>query len=182
MKNKSLVVLLGIFFIGIFGFPTQAQEKTSQDRKIDARYTGELNRSDLVNSPYTNRWFEPRYDRYKLDKNAMGTIEKNINDFDIVMFMGAWCPDSHREVPRVFKILENSGYDMDKLKVYTLNHRMQSTEQFEKGLNITNVPTIIFYQDGQEVNRFVERPRQSIAKDIAKIVSGEEYKHYHLRK
>lgn len=182
MKNKSLILLLGIFFIGIFSFQTQAQEKKSQNKKIDARYTGELNRSDLMNSPYTSRWFEPRYERYKLDEKAMETIEKNINDFEIVMFMGAWCPDSHREVPRAFKILENAGYDMDELTVYTLNRRMQSAEKFEKDLNITNVPTIIFYKDGKEVNRFVERPRQSIAKDIAKIVSGEDYKHYHLRK
>lgn len=182
MKNKSLVILLGIFFITMNSFQTQAQEKEPQQKNIDARYTGELNQDDLMTSPYTSRWFTPRYDNYKLDKNSMETIKENINDYQIVMFMGAWCPDSHREVPRAFKILENSGYDMDELTVYTLDRRMKSAEKFEEDLNITNVPTIIFYKEGKEVNRFVERPKQSIAKDIAKIVSGEEYKHYHFKK
>jgi len=178
MKNKVLL-LISLFMISILSFQLQAQE--TEHRNIDFRYTGELTQEDLINSDYTNRWFKPRYEKYNPDEKSMQTIKKNINDFDIIMFMGAWCPDSHREVPRVFKILENSGYDMDNLTVYTLNSRKQSEEQHEKKYNVTNVPTVIFLKDGKEINRFVERPRETIARDIAKIVSGKEYKNSRIR-
>lgn len=160
--------------------PQQRQQQELQG-KLTPRYTGELTLEDLKESTYTNRWYEPRYKSYTPDKASLETIEKNINDYDLVLFLGTWCPDSHREVPRIYKILEQTGYDMDKIKTYALNHRMQSEDHDEKDLNITNVPTLIFYKDGKEVNRFVERARENIAKDMAKIVSGQEYKHYHLR-
>jgi len=186
MKRTSILALISFFILSSLNFQMNAQEKTNQqktkeNRTIDARYTGELNQQDLINSPYTSRWFEPRFKSYHPDKTSMQTIENNIHDYELVMFMGAWCPDSHREVPRVFKILEDSGYDMDKLKVYTLNTRKQSADKTEQEYGITNVPTVIFFKDGKEVNRFVERPRETIAKDFAKIVSGEDYRHFHLR-
>ena len=179
MKNKFLIALIGLLFVSFFTFETQAQE--TESKTIDFKYTGELTQEDLINSPYTNRWFEPRFDSYNPDKKSMQTIKENIDDFDIIMFMGAWCPDSHREVPRVFKILEESGYDMDRLTVYTLNNRKQSEDQHEKKYKITNVPTVIFLQNGKEVNRFVERAKETIAKDMTKIVSGEEYKNARYR-
>ncbi len=179
MKNKILIAFIGLFIASIFTFKIQAQE--TEQKNIDFRYTGELTQEDLVNSPYTNRWFNPRFERYNPDSESMEIIKNNINDFEIIMFMGAWCPDSHREVPRVFKILEESGYDMDDITVYTLNNRKQSEEQLEKKYNVTNVPTIIFLKDGKEINRFVERARETIAKDMAKIVSGKEYKNSRQR-
>src|SRR5699024_8834777 len=152
------------------------QEKAREEKspKIDYRYTGPITKKQMEESRYTKRWFEPRYKRYKPSGEAMETIKKNINDYKIVAFMGTWCPDSHRDVPRFYKILDEAGYDMDNLKVYALNHGMHSKTHEEKDLNITNVPTFIFYKNGKEVNRYVEHARQSLAKDIAKKVSGQD--------
>src|SRR5699024_9401715 len=103
------------------------------------------------------------------EKEAIKTIKEHINDYDIIAFMGTWCPDSKREVPKLYKILEEVDYDLGKVKMYTLNHMKKSDEGIEKDWNITNIPTIIFLKDGKEVNRFVEHARQSLAQDIAKI-------------
>lgn len=177
MKKLTLLAIMALL-IGNFQWAS-AQEDTQ--KQVDYRYTGELNKEDLLNSPMTYRWFAPKYESFKADEVALKTIKKHINDYDIVMFMGTWCPDSHREVPRVYKILDETGYDMDHLKVYALAHGMVSKSGEEKGKNITNVPTLIFYKDGKEVNRFVEHPRESLEKDIAKIVSGEPYQNYHFK-
>lgn len=181
MKKLGLIALSAVFACNVFSYQATAQEKTEAKKQINFRYTGELNQDDLATSPFTKRWYEPRYDSYSPNAEAMKTIKANINDYDIVMFMGTWCPDSHREVPKVYKILDEAGYDMDHIKMYALAHGMRSKSGEEKGLNITNVPTVIFYKDGKEVNRFVEHARQSLEKDIAKIVSGEPYKHYHYK-
>ena len=55
----------------------------------------------------------------------------------------------------------------------------QSPNPEAKGLNIHRVPTFIFYKDAKEIGRFVERVRESLEKDMLKIVSGQEYKHFY---
>ena len=55
--------------------------------------------------------------------------------------------------------------------------RVSGPQNFEKGLEVLNVPTIIFYRNGNEINRFVELPVNSLESDIAKIIKGESYTH-----
>ena len=184
MKSQ-LLTLSGLFVFCLFCFQACAQSKDGQKepRNITAQYTGEIDNQDMSHSEYTSKWYEAVYKSYntEAEKEAIKTIKEHINDYDIIAFMGTWCPDSKREVPKLYKILEEVDYDLGKVKMYTLNHMKKSDEGVEKDWNITNIPTIIFLKDGKEVNRFVEHARQSLAQDIAKIVSGESYKHYHQR-
>src|SRR5699024_11343460 len=111
-----------LLIFGCFSLYSNAQGKQAT-RAIDYQYTGEISQEDLINSPYTARWYNQRYKMYRPAPNAVQTIEKNISDYDIEVYMGTWCPDSHREIPRFFKILEQVDYDMDKLKMFTLDNR-----------------------------------------------------------
>lgn len=136
---------------------------------------GEFDKEDLQQAEFSN-WFNAGYDEFKPSEEAMTTITKNIGDYEIVAFMGTWCSDSKRETPKVFKILDEAGYDMSKLTFYGVNRQKTTTDSIEKEYNLNRVPTVIFLKDGKEVNRFVEYPRESIEEDFAKIVSGEVYK------
>jgi thiol:disulfide interchange protein len=52
------------------------------------------------------------------------------------------------------------------------------SEVERKSLNIINVPTIIVYDDnGDELNRYVEFAQESLEEDLLKILSREDYKH-----
>lgn len=176
MKKNTLIPLTACIIFTIFCFQVNGQSKTEKHRTIDYNYTGELNKNDLLNSSSTARWFKTRLNRYEPDTASIKTIRKYINEYTIEVYMGIWCPDSRREVPRLYKILEKTNYNMDNLTLYTLNHAKKAKSHIEKGKDIVKVPTIIFYKDGKEVNRFVENSRESLPKDIAKIVSGETYK------
>ena len=89
--------------------------------------------------------------------------------------MGTWCEDSERGVPAIFKLLDAVNFDQNKIDIYAMSEEKTTSENFEKGLNIIKVPTLIFYKDGKELNRFVEFSIVSLKEDIRKIVSGEEY-------
>jgi hypothetical protein len=52
----------------------------------------------------------------------------------------------------------------------------QSPEHEERGLNILRVPTLIVYDNNNELNRFVEYPVESIEKDLLKMLSRLPYK------
>ncbi len=136
---------------------------------------GKFKKADLLQQPYA-AWFEPRYEQFKPNAKAIETIKENINDYEITIFMGTWCGDSKRETPRFFKILDETGYNLDNLTAIAVDYSKSTPEKYEEKVDLDRVPTIIFYKNGQEVNRFVEFAQESLEEDIAKIVSGKDYK------
>ena len=113
--------------------------------------------------------------RYKVNNEWVDSVEKHFKDLNLKLFMGTWCEDSEREVPAIFKLLDAVNFDQNKIDIYAMSEEKTTSENFEKGLNIIKVPTLIFYKDGKELNRFVEFSIVSLKEDIRKIVSGEEY-------
>ena len=136
---------------------------------------GKVNRIGLKQEPY-GFWFNTEYEDYKVDKGSLEGVKEALKDVDILAFMGTWCSDSQREVPRFFKILDQLGYDLNKLQLVALSnhpdHYKQSPQHEEEGWNIEYVPTIIFLKNGKELGRIVESPDQSLEKDMKKILIG----------
>lgn len=137
---------------------------------------GELTREDLMESPFAS-WFHAGYEQFSPADMSMEVIKKNISNYEIVAFMGTWCPDSRREIPHFYKLLDQAGYDLSKLTMIGVDRSKTTPEKTEEEYNIERVPTFVFIKDGKEVNRYVEYARETLDQDIAKIVSesGEQY-------
>jgi thiol-disulfide isomerase/thioredoxin len=133
---------------------------------------GQINRAGLEKAPYAD-WFTPTYNQYKVDKESLSGL--NLKSTDMKIFLGTWCSDSQREVPRFYKILDELGYSSKKVEVIALdNHpdrRKTSPDGSEKGWNIEYVPTFIFLKEGKEVGRIIESPMVSLEKDLKSILS-----------
>lgn len=137
---------------------------------------GKFQKEDLQQQPFS-KWFSPRYEEFTPEPEAMTIIKENIDDYKIKIFMGTWCGDSKREVPKFLKILDKADFDYKDVDMVAVDYNKQTPSKIEEELNIQWVPTIIFYKNGEEVNRFVEYSQgESIEEDIAKIVSVEKYK------
>ncbi|SDS07198.1 thioredoxin family protein [Gramella sp. MAR_2010_147] len=146
-------------------------ENTQEDMLL-----GEFTKNDLQQKPFSS-WFAPRYEKFSPKPEAMSTIDENLADYEIKVLMGTWCGDSKREIPKLIKILDNAGYDYKNIDMVAVDYNKTTPSKIEEELNVHHVPTIIFYKEGKEVNRFVEYSQEeSIEEDIAKIVSGKEYK------
>jgi thiol-disulfide isomerase/thioredoxin len=150
-------------------------EPVTQEEQSDI-LVGKIEHKELQ-QPAFSAWYDPMYKSFKPNDEALQTIKENINEYDIVMFMGTWCADSQREVPKLYKILELSDYDLDRMEVRAVREDKTLPDDRQKEFDVTYVPTIIFYKDGEEAGRFVEYPQEDFEDDIAKIVSGQEYKH-----
>ena len=87
--------------------------------------------------------------------------------------MGTWCGDSKRETPKFYKILEEANFNLKNLELVQYNRSKKLQIIFKKVLNIIKVPTFIFYKKGKEIGRYVEYARESLEKDMLKIVSGD---------
>ncbi len=122
-------------------------------------------------------WFVPNYEAYDPDVMILDELSEQIQDVEIRAYMGTWCGDSKRETPKFFKLLDQAEYDQTKLTLVAVDRSKTQPENLVNGYDVVRVPTFIFYRDGKELGRFVERPRESLEQDILKIVSGQPYKH-----
>uniref|UniRef100_UPI0040499A0D thioredoxin family protein n=1 Tax=Flavobacterium sp. TaxID=239 RepID=UPI0040499A0D len=143
---------------------------------VDGILVGKAQKSDLQQEPF-NIWFNQGYNDYTLGEEMKREIQKNVKDYTITIFMGTWCEDSQNQVPKFYKILEEVDFPTKSITLITMAIDKTTPQQFEKGLNITNVPTFIFYKNSKEINRIVESPVISLEQDFLNIVSGKNYKH-----
>ncbi len=152
--------------------------QTGNAKKEDALLLGEIDKNVLTTTPY-NTWFSKNYNDYLVNKSIVKRIKTDLKDYQVTVFMGSWCKDSKREVPRFFKLLDAANFPKKQLKVIAVDKTPDAYKQSpggeEKGLNIHRVPNFIFYKDGKEVNRIVEFPKETFERDVLRITSGEPY-------
>ena len=152
------------------------QEITTQ--KGHTFLVGKINVDAFDTSPYT-AWYSKNYDDYQVEEKIIAPHKSTLESFKILVFMGTWCGDSKRQVPRFIKILEHLDFSMENLIIVAVDRRngyyKKSPTGEEWGLNIIKVPTFIFYKNGKEVNRIVESPIETLEKDMVKILSANAY-------
>jgi thiol-disulfide isomerase/thioredoxin len=170
--------LLYIFFI-TFQIKSQNINLEITENVTTPYLIGKIDKSGLESRSYKS-WFATNYEAYKTDGKLIKAISPELKEYKISLFMGTWCGDSKKEVPRLYKVLEASNFPMEQLSVIAVSGEAslykQSPQHEEKGLNIHRVPTVIFYKNGKEVNRIVEHPISSFEKDIFNIITKNDYK------
>jgi len=141
----------------------------------DGILVGKTKKSDLEQAPF-NEWFENGYNDYHPNIEIINQIKELPLDYTITIFMGTWCEDSQIQVPKFYKILNEINFPEKKINLITMKRDKTTPELLEKDLNITNVPTFIFYENGKEVNRIVESPIENLELDMLTILSKKPYK------
>jgi len=170
MKKFALIILL--LFIH---FNSSAQyEKTTISAPLNLM--GIITKEDFKQQPF-NQWFDENYNYYSLNESVVEELKKHINEITIKAFLGTWCGDSQIEVPVFIKLLDTLNFDYNNLMMIAVDRDNKTPENLQEGLNIIRVPTFIFYKNEIEIGRYVEFPRETLEKDILKIVSGKPYKH-----
>ncbi|WP_066830026.1 thioredoxin family protein [Rufibacter ruber] len=106
--------------------------------------------------PRYSAWFHPMYLRYKPNEQIIDQLQPQLEGVRIKVFMGSWCLDSQREIPRFYKVLDAARFPYSRVEMTSLREDKTGLTGEEKTLNITAVPTFIFYKNGKELGRIVE--------------------------
>lgn len=163
------------------GFQAFAQpnlEVTSKDGS--KKLLGQITRDALLKTPYSE-WFQKEYDAYSVQKITVPA--QKLSKTEIIIFMGTWCGDTRREVPRFLKILDSLRFPPENLRIICLDNSegnyKQSPQHEEAGLGIHRVPTIIVRENKQETGRITESPVVSLEQDLLNILNRNKLKsHY----
>jgi thiol-disulfide isomerase/thioredoxin len=92
---------------------------------------------------------------------------------EVTVFLGTWCGDSRRELPRFWKALDMAA--TVPFAVHYIGVDRQKEEPSAPVINndIRYVPTFIVYREGREVGRIVEESPHGIEKDLLALLTGE---------
>jgi dipeptidyl aminopeptidase/acylaminoacyl peptidase len=141
---------------------------------------GEVTRDRiLVDLPdWDDEFFE-----FEPDPAIIGEIANYMHDVEITVLLGTWCSDSRREIPRLWKILDEIGYPADEVTLYAVGSSRFTSEmpipdellewsiRIKEQYGVERVATIIFYRGGEEIGRIVETPEATLEGDLLVIIS-----------
>ena len=185
MKSYRLFYTF-IFVIIIFTSCHRQVAQQSSD-PINREYTdvrgnihllGQSTGERLAQPPF-NRWFDSIYAAYPIDTLTVSQLKPALSNKHFLIFMGTWCGDSRREVPRLYKVLRQSGVPSSQISLINVHNAdslyKQSPTHEERGRNIFRVPTILVLEGNKEKGRIVESPVTSLEKDLLAIATGAAY-------
>lgn len=186
MNTSYITVIVTLFFLFLACTHKIANHQSlpvnveATDKKGNLILLGKTTRERLAQAPF-DTWYTKNYDAYTVDSTTASQVKPLLRNKRFLLFMGTWCGDSRREVPRMYKILDYCRVKPTQIQLVNLNNSdtayKQSPQHEEQGLNIRRVPTLLIFEGEREVGRVVESPVTSLEKDILAIVTAQPYEH-----
>lgn len=115
--------------------------------------------------------FGEGYQTYQVDTAAIEPLKAITEPTEIVVIIGTWCPDCHRETPRFIRIIEQLNNPNVKVTYIGVDRSKQDSEGLAAQYEFSRIPTFIVKQQGEEIGRIVERPQTSLEVDLANILN-----------
>jgi hypothetical protein len=133
---------------------------------------GETTREDIEAAP---EWMSAEAES-EPDPEACKALASVPPGAEVTVFLGTWCGDSRREVPRFWKAIDiagGAGADVP----FAIHYIGVDRKKKEPSAPVTNndilyVPTFIVSREGREVGRIVEESPHGIEKDLLALLTG----------
>ncbi len=175
---KSIYISFIMAFIYANSFAQTNYNYEVKDRNGNLLLLGKSTRERLQQPPFDS-WFNSGYNDYVIDSASAKELKSLLRGKRIQIFMGTWCGDSRREVPRMYKLLDYCGIPASQIELVNVDYHdsayKQSPTHEERGLQIHRVPDMLIYDKQTEIGRVVESPVVSWEKDLLAILKDEGY-------
>lgn len=103
-------------------------------------------------------------EKYTPKAQWMDSLEQVGGPYAVRIYAGTYCPDSKKWVPRLLGLRKDLPLaDMEVISMDTTKKDAEGLAQADK---IEKIPTFIFYKNGNEVGRIVEKPKGRLEKAL----------------
>ncbi|WP_076415991.1 thioredoxin family protein [Shewanella sp. UCD-KL12] len=140
---------------------------TCSEEKQEVILTGAVEAQTLVTELDD---FTEGYKEYQVDTAAITPLKSLKEPTEIIVIIGTWCPDCHRETPRFIRIIEEINNPNITVTYIGVDRQKADSEGLAAQYEFTRIPTFIVKQKGEEIGRIIERPEVSLEVDLAKIL------------
>lgn len=184
-NNRNMIckkIITNIFTLSVLTLAMQQfnAQKVVVNREVETTNDGKMLlgnqlKEQFLKEPYSE-WYTKEFNEYALDQKAVGELrKKNITSYNLIVFIGTWCEDSHRDFPRLMKILEEVKYPDSRLTIIAVNRKKESPTGDEVKYNVSKVPTIIVEKYGKEIGRIIELPTTGyVERDLVEILKKDD--------
>ncbi len=184
-NNRNMIckkIITNIFTLSVLTLSMQQfnAQKVVVNREVETTNDGKMLlgnqlKEQFLKDPYSE-WYTKEFNEYALDQKAVGELrKKNITSYNLIVFIGTWCEDSHRDFPRLMKILEEVKYPDSRLTIIAVNRKKESPTGDEVKYNVSKVPTIIVEKYGKEIGRIIEMPTTGyVERDLVEILKKDD--------
>lgn len=119
--------------------------------------------------------YRERMESYEPDETVISMMAPLVSVEDrIEVFLGTWCEDSQREMPRFYKImnqLEQQNVTIP-IKYVAVDRSKQEPSRLIGDRVIQLVPTFIVFRGDEEIGRIVEKPLSLLEDDLLRIFAS----------
>jgi len=162
MKKKMRLALLTLMCCTVIHVNCQKQDASDDIAR------GWISETDLKD--YFDTWDAEASD-YEVNTPFVQKLDSLHSSFTIQVFLGTWCPDCEKELPRLMKVIGSLRKTKFNVYFYGLDRKQADKSGMREKFNISYVPTLIIYQDDQEIGRIIETPEFTLEEDLFLICS-----------
>ncbi len=113
---------------------------------------------------------KPDEEAYAPDANALAELQTWKAPMEIQIFLGSWCKDTKRELPRFLSALHRANNPAFHVRYFGLDRSKKDSAGVAQANHIERIPTFIFYRDEQELGRIVEQPAELLEMDWVRML------------
>ncbi len=103
--------------------------------------------------------------------DSLQTIQLT-EDLRVQLFLGSYCPDSKKWVPRFYGLKED--LPIGNVEIISVDTTKKDEKGLWKAAKLEKIPTFIFYRGDDEVGRIVEKPRGRLEKHLFRLLKSGE--------
>lgn len=169
MKKIILSVLISVtFFANLFG--QEICQRLYDEKSETDILVGACTRENILGCAFVED-YNIEYPAYKPVDSIVQQLKDLIGSVNCVIVLGTWCGDSKEQVPRFFRIIDQTGVSFNKLQIYCVDRQKEAPGmEIKTTYNIEKVPTFIFFRGDAEIGRIVETPKTTLEKDLLDIL------------
>lgn len=116
------------------------------------------------------RWDHFSDEKYKPKANwvdSLATI-KCSDSLNMRIFLGCYCGDSKKWVPRFFDLKPKLPVAM--VDIVSVDTTKKDEKKLAEAAGVKKIPTFIFYRGSNEIGRIVEKPKGRLEKNLFNIL------------
>lgn len=109
----------------------------------------------------------------EIDSEAARALASVEPGAEVTVFLGTWCSDSRREVPRLWRALDATGGMVPfEIEYVGVDRDKREPAARVSEADVRYVPTFIVRRGGREVGRVVEESPRGIERDLLDLLTG----------
>jgi len=121
----------------------------------------------------TNGVFAEELSKATVKASDIELIKSIDSPVTVVVLFGEWCHDSEREVPQLAKLLNEANNPNITAEYHGIGVKKSEPASLVEQYKLRYTPTVVILRDGKELGRIVEKPKVSLAADIANFASAQ---------